>query len=72
VVVEDHAFAADLHSRFATGHHINHGVREPQSLLGRTAGQRFKDWLAYALMRLALVLTGRKYRRVFWVPLWFY
>jgi cardiolipin synthase len=61
VVVEDHAFAADLNSRLQLAI-THHGRRvEPQSLLGRTAGQRFKGWLAYALMRLALVLTGRKY-----------
>jgi cardiolipin synthase len=59
VVVEEHAFAADLHSPFCVP--SSHARRRAgaQSLLGRTAGQRFKDWLAYALMRLALVLTGR-------------
>jgi cardiolipin synthase len=61
VVVEDKRFAEDLHGRLQTA--IEHHGRQvdPQTYRGRSLGQRFKGWLAYALMRLAVILTGRKY-----------
>ena len=61
VVVEDKLFAEDLHRRLQAA--IDHHGRQvdPQTYRGRSFGQRYKGWLAYALMRLAVVLTGRKY-----------
>ncbi|MBC7547709.1 MAG: cardiolipin synthase ClsB [Polaromonas sp.] len=61
VVVEDKAFAENLHLRLKTAI-AQHGRRvDPQTYRVRSLGQRLKGWLAYALMRLAVVLTGRKY-----------
>lgn len=61
VVVEDKGFADDLHQRLQAAI-AHHGRRvDPQAYRGRSLGQRLKGWLAYALMRLALVLTGRRY-----------
>ena len=61
VVVEDKAFAGDLHRRLQTAI-AQHGRRvDPQAYRGRSLGQRLKGWLAYALMRLGVVLTGRRY-----------
>ena len=61
VVVQDKSFADDLRARLQTAI-AHHGRRvDPQAYHGRSWGQRLKGWLAYALMRLALVLTGRRY-----------
>ena len=61
VVVEDKEFASDLHRRLQAAI-AQHGRRvDPQAYRGRSLGQRLKGWLAYALMRLALLLTGRRY-----------
>lgn len=61
VVVEDKRFAEDLHGRLQTAIEQHGRQVDPQTYRGRSLGQRFKGWLAYALMRLAVILTGRKY-----------
>lgn len=61
VVVEDTAFAEDLSTRLREAV-ANHGVRiDPAVYSRRPLGQRIRDWMAYALMRLALLLTGQRY-----------
>ena len=61
VVVDDKVFAthlsACLHQAVA-----HHGKRiDPAHYRNRPLGQRVRGWLAYALMRLALMLTGQRY-----------
>ena len=61
VVVDDKAFASDLGNRLyeAIAHH---GERiDPAYYKNRPLNLRVRDWLAYALMRLALMLTGQRY-----------
>lgn len=61
VVVEDKTFARELgaclHEAVANhGERINPAVYSQRSLI-----MRVKGWIAYALMRLALLLTGQRY-----------
>ncbi|MEO6319805.1 MAG: cardiolipin synthase ClsB [Polaromonas sp.] len=61
VVVEDKAFArqlsACLHEAVA-----HHGARiDPAVYSQRSLAMRIQGWIAYALMRLALLLTGQRY-----------
>jgi cardiolipin synthase A/B len=61
VVIEDRAFAEDLRQRIhaAVAHH---GRRiDPAAYSRRPLRQRVLNWVAYALMRLALLLTGQRY-----------
>ena len=61
VVIEDRDFAEDLRQRLyaAVAHH---GRRiDPAAYSRRPLRQRVLNWLAYALMRLALLLTGQRY-----------
>jgi cardiolipin synthase len=61
VVIEDHAFASELSARLreAVAHH---GARiDPAVYSQRPLGLRIQGWMAYALMRLALMLTGQRY-----------
>lgn len=61
VVIEDRAFARELREclKEAVAHH---GVRiDPAVYSQRPLTQRIQGWLAYALMRLALMLTGQRY-----------
>ena len=61
VVIEDKAFASDLSARLhqAVAHH---GERiDPAHYKNRGLGLRIQGWMAYALMRLALVLAGQRY-----------
>ncbi|MDB5742793.1 MAG: phospholipase D/Transphosphatidylase [Polaromonas sp.] len=61
IVVEDRVFAGELSARLhdAVAHH---GVRiDPAAYNQRPLGRRIQGWLAYALMRLALMLTGQRY-----------
>ena len=61
VVIEDRIFAGELGAclREAVAHH---GVRiDPAMYSQRPLGRRIQGWVAYALMRLALVLTGQRY-----------
>ena len=61
VVVEDRAFAGDLSARLREAV-ANHGVRiDPAVYSQRPLGRRIQGWMAYALMRLALLLTGQRY-----------
>ena len=61
VVIEDHAFAEDLRRRLLDAL-ASHGQRmDPASYGQRPLGQRLQGWLAYALMRLALLVTGQRY-----------
>ena len=61
VVIEDRDFAEDLRQRLyaAVAHH---GRRiDPAAYSRRPLRQRVLNWVAYALMRLALLLTGQRY-----------
>lgn len=61
VVIEDRVFAEDLRQRIhaAVAHH---GRRiDPAAYSRRPLRQRALSWVAYALMRLALLLTGQRY-----------
>ena len=61
IVVEDHAFAEDLRVRLENAV-ATHGQRmDPEAYSQRPLGQRLQGWLAYALMRLALLLAGQRY-----------
>lgn len=61
VVVEDKAFVADLSSRLRQAI-AQHGQRvDPARYKNRPLGVRVQGWMAYALMRLALVITGQRY-----------
>ena len=61
VVVEDAAFATDLHQRLE--HAMQHAGRrmDPARYAGRPLRQRVLDRIAFALMRLALWVTGNRY-----------
>ena len=61
VVIEDRTFAGELsaclHEAVAY-----HGERlDPAAYSQRPLGRRIQAWIAYALMRLALMLTGQRY-----------
>ncbi|CDS51051.1 Cardiolipin synthetase [Polaromonas sp. CG9_12] len=61
VVIQDHDFAGELRSclHAAVAHH---GARiDPALYSQRPLGRRIQGWMAYALMRLALILTGQRY-----------
>ena len=61
VFVRDDVFAAELrlHLRAAIA---EHGVRvEPAAHMSRPAAVRALNWIAYALMRMALLITGKRY-----------
>jgi len=61
VVLDDRAFAADLRQRLLTAI-AGHGRRvEADEYNGRPWRQRMLDLVAYALMRLALLLAGQRY-----------
>jgi len=61
VVVESAAFAADLRARLFEAM-ASHGQRmDPAAYSHRPLGQRLQGWVAYALMRLALLVTGQRY-----------
>lgn len=61
VVVEDAAFATDLHQRLV--HAMQHAGRrmDPARYAGRPLRQRVLDRIAFGLMRLALWVTGKSY-----------
>ena len=61
VVVDDKVFATHL-STYLHEAVAHHGKRiDPAHYRNRPLGQRVRGWLAYALMRLALMLTGQRY-----------
>ncbi|MBY0412143.1 MAG: cardiolipin synthase ClsB, partial [Burkholderiaceae bacterium] len=61
VVVEDAAFATDLHQRLV--HAMKHAGRrmDPARYASRPLRERVLDRVAFALMRLALWVTGNRY-----------
>ena len=61
VVVEDATFATDLHQRLVQA--MQHAGRrmDPARYAGRPLRQRVLDRIAFALMRLALWVTGNRY-----------
>lgn len=61
IVVENRAFAQDLSARLHEAV-ASHGQRiDPAAYRQRPLGRRIQGWMAYALMRLALLLTGQRY-----------
>ena len=61
VVIEDRVFAENLRRRIHAAV-TDHGRRiDPAVYSRRPLRQRVLDWIAYALMRLALLLTGQRY-----------
>ncbi len=61
VVIEDRDFAAGLRQRLVAAV-AHHGRRiDPAAYSRRPLRQRVLSWFAYALMRLALLLTGQRY-----------
>ncbi|MEO6017001.1 MAG: cardiolipin synthase ClsB [Polaromonas sp.] len=61
VVVEDKLFAGDLRARLCEAM-ASHGRRmDPAAYSHRPLGQRLQGWMAYGLMRLALLVTGQRY-----------
>lgn len=61
VVVESRAFADDLRARLFEAMASNGQRVDPAAYSHRPLGQRLQGWLAYALMRLALLVTGQRY-----------
>jgi cardiolipin synthase len=61
LVVEDAAFARQLRSELEAAM-AHGGVRvDPQAYANRPWRQRLLDRIAFGLMRLALLLTGKRY-----------
>jgi cardiolipin synthase len=61
VVIENASFAHDLHAQLLTTIQ-KHGVRvQPKLYASRALGQRVLDQLAYAVVRILLFVTGRRY-----------
>ena len=61
VVVENKAFAEALRDRLRVAI-TSYGRRiDPAVYSQRPLGQRLRGWMAYALMRLALLITGQRY-----------
>ncbi len=61
VVIEDKVFAADLRARLCHAMDTQGRFIDPAIYSDRPLGQRVRGWMAYALMRLALMLTGQRY-----------
>ena len=60
VFIRDDAFAAELRGHLLDA--IVKGRRvEPDAITGWTLGARVRNWLAYAAMRVALYVTGKRY-----------
>ena len=61
VVIEDNAFASDLSARLNQAV-VQHGKQiDPAQYSNRPLGMRVRGWMAYTVMRLALLLTGQRY-----------
>lgn len=61
VVIEDKAFAGQLAGILREAM-VSHGRRmEPADYSHRPIGQRLQGWVAYALVRLALLIAGQRY-----------
>ena len=61
VVVDDRAFAEALRVRLCEAMATQGRRMDPAAYSQRPLGQRLQGWLAYALMRLALLVTGQRY-----------
>ncbi len=61
IVVEDREFAGELRARLRQAVASHGRPIDPEVYRQRPLGQRIQGWLAYALMRLALLLTGQRY-----------
>ncbi|MDP2255653.1 MAG: cardiolipin synthase ClsB [Polaromonas sp.] len=61
VVVDDKAFAEDLRRHLCEAMATQGRRMDPAAYSQRPLGQRLQGWLAYALMRLALLVTGQRY-----------
>ncbi len=61
VVVQDAAFATELQQRLEAAMAQHSCPLDAQDFGRRPWGQRALDWLAYGLMRLTLLLAGRRY-----------
>jgi cardiolipin synthase len=62
VFVRDDAFAQELRTHLREAMAEGHGRRvDPEHHRNRPAPQRAATWLAYALMRLALLFIGKRY-----------
>jgi cardiolipin synthase len=61
VVIENASFAHDLHAQLLATIQ-KHGLRiQPKLYAGRALGQRVLDQFAYAVVRMLLFVTGRRY-----------
>ena len=61
VLVQDAAFSRDLRSRLVHAM-VNEGVRmDPAEYARRPVRHRVGEWVAFALMRVALAVQGKKY-----------
>lgn len=61
VAVDDPAFAGRLHTRLAQAMQLAGRRMDPADYERRPGSQRVKEWLALVLMRLALIVQGKKY-----------
>lgn len=61
VVVDDPAFAQVLRGHLCDAMTTQGRRMDPAAYSQRPLGQRLQGWLAYALMRLALLVTGQRY-----------
>ena len=61
VVVDDPAFAQVLRGHLCEAMTTQGRRMDPAAYSQRPLGQRLQGWLAYALMRLALLVTGQRY-----------
>ena len=61
VVIEDSTFAQDLRTQLLQAISLNGQRVEPSAYGKRPLRQRLQGWLAYALMRALLLLTGQRY-----------
>lgn len=61
VIVEDRAFAAGLQSRLAQALQHEGQLMDAGQYEKRPPVQRLKEWLAFVLMRFALLFQGKKY-----------
>lgn len=61
VVVVDAALAQDLRTRLDSAMHLSGHAMDATAYANRPLRQRLLDWLAFGLMRLILLLSGRRY-----------
>ncbi|OGA95065.1 MAG: cardiolipin synthase B [Burkholderiales bacterium RIFCSPHIGHO2_12_FULL_61_11] len=61
VIVDDRAFAEALRGRLRVAMASHGRLMDPIEYAHRPLVQRLQGWLAYALMRLALLVTGQRY-----------